>query len=93
MDTHLSIEIKFLIELFEVYCLRPGWRSRGWQTMYHLRFVLDGIRSLSPLVVLKCVFIFKSNSKSEKLVVFFWCRQDQKGTGGTEIYVFNGLEK
>ena len=57
---------------------------------YLLRFVLDGIRSHSRLVVLKCIFMFKSNSlcKSEKLVVFFWCRQDQKGTGDTETYFF-----
>ena len=36
--------------------------------MYHLRFVLDGMRSLFRLVVLKIVFMFKSNSycKSEK---------------------------
>ena len=33
-------------------------------------------------------FMFKSNSlcKSEKVVVFFWCRQDQKGTGGAVIH-------
>ena len=37
--------------------------------------------------------IQNSLCKSEKLVVFFWCRQDQKGTGGTEIYIFHGLEK
>ena len=32
--------------------------------------------------------MFKSNSlcKSEKLVVFFWCRQDQKGTGCADIH-------
>ena len=32
--------------------------------------------------------MFKSNSlcKSEKLVVFFWYRQDQKGTGGADIH-------
>ena len=30
----------------------------------------------------------KQSGKSEKLAVFFWCRQDQKGTGGTEIYTF-----
>ena len=33
-------------------------------------------------------FMFKSNSiyKFERLVVFFWCRQDQKGTGGADIH-------
>ena len=33
-------------------------------------------------------FMFKSNSlcKSEKLVVFFWCRRDQKGTDGADIH-------
>ena len=57
--------------------------------MYHLRFVLHGMRNFFRLVVLKCLFMFKSNGlcKSEKLVVFFWCRQDQKRTGGTEIFV------
>ena len=57
--------------------------------MYHLRFVLDGIRSLFRLVILKCVFIFKSNRlvNPEKNVIFFWCRQDQKGAGGAEIYI------
>ena len=29
--------------------------------MYHLRLVLGGIRSLSRQVVLKCVFMLKSN--------------------------------
>ena len=45
--------------------------------------------SLCRLVVLKCIFMFKSKSlyKSEKLV-FFWYRKVQKGTGGTEIYIF-----
>ena len=58
--------------------------------MHRRRFVLDDIRSLFRLVVLKCIFVFKSNSlcKSEKLVLFFWCRQDQKGTGGAEIHIF-----
>ena len=53
------------------------------------------MRSLFRLVILKCIFIIKSNSlyKSEKLVVFSWCRQDQIGTDGTEIYIFDGLEK
>ena len=32
-------------------------------------------------------FMFKSNSlrESEKLVAFFWCRRDQKGTDGADI--------
>ena len=56
---------------------------------------MDGVRSLCRLVILIYILMFKSNNicKSEKLVVFFWCRQDQKGTGGTEIYIFHGLEK
>ena len=60
---------------------------------YNLRFVLDGIRSFFRLVVLKCVFMFKSNSlcKSETLVAFFWCRQDQKGTGGGDIHTVTVL--
>ena len=29
----------------------------------------------------------KHSCKSEKLVVFFCCRQDQKGTGVTGIYI------
>ena len=42
-------------------------------------------------------FIFKSNSlcRSEKLAVFF-CRRNQKGTGGADIYWYvckNGLKK
>ena len=28
----------------------------------------------------------KRSCKSKKLIVFLRCRQDQKGTGGTEIY-------
>ena len=36
-----------------------------------------------------CFYVkIKQSCKSEKRVVFFWCRQDQKGTGGTEIYTF-----
>ena len=68
-------------------CLRLGRvGSRGWWAMYHLRFVLDGILSICRLVVLKCV-TFKSSStvNPKDLKVFFWCRQDQKGTG---IYIF-----
>ena len=57
--------------------------------MYDLRFVLDGVRSLFRLVDLTCVFMFKTNSlvhpKNLYQVVFFWYRQDQKGTGGTVI--------
>ena len=30
----------------------------------------------------------KQPCKSEKLVVFFWYRQDQKGTDGIEIYIY-----
>ena len=81
--------IHLSIELFKVYCLWPEWRNREWKTIYRLRFVLDGLRSLFRLVVLKCVFHvqIKQSCRSGKLVVFFWCRQDQKGTGGTEIYI------
>ena len=62
--------------------------------IYRLRFVLDGMRSLFPLLALKCTFMFKSNSLvNPKDFVFFWCRQDQKATGGAEIYIFYGLEK
>ena len=66
-------------------CGLLGWRRRYY---YRLRFILDGIRRLFHLVVLKCVFTFKPNSlcKSEKLVVFFWYRQNQKGTGGADIH-------
>ena len=66
--------------------------SRGWWAMYDLRFVLDGVRSLFRLVDLTCVFMFKTNSlvhpKNLYQVVFFWYRQDQKGTGGSEIYIY-----
>ena len=35
-----------------------------------------------------CFYVkIKQSCRSGKLVVFFWCRQDQKGTGGTEIYI------
>ena len=70
-------------------CLRLGRvGSSGWWTLYHLRFVLDGIRSLFSQVVFEVCFHahIKQSCKSEKLVVFLWYRQDQKGTGGTEIY-------
>ena len=40
-----------------------------------------------PQIVLKCIFMFKSNSLvNPEDLVFFWCSQDQKATGGTEIY-------
>ena len=56
--------------------------------MYRLRFVLDGMRSPFPLDVLKRTFMLKANSlRSPNLSVLFWCRQDQKRTGGTEIYL------
>ena len=63
--------------------------------IWHLGFVLDGIRSLFRLVVLKCAFIFNSNiiCKSEQLVVLFWCRQDQKGPGGADIYTITIAER
>ena len=61
---HLSIEIIFVIELFEAYYLRSGWRNREWQKIYRLRFVLDGVRSLCRLVVLNCIFTFKSKQSS-----------------------------
>ena len=64
-----------LIELFEVYYLRPGRRNREWWTIfaarvekpwtveiYRLRFVPDGMRNLLHLAVLKYIFMFKSNS-------------------------------
>ena len=44
-------------------CLRLGKvESREWQTMYGLRSVLGGVRSLFRLVVSKCIFMFKSSS-------------------------------
>ena len=54
------------------------------------------MRSLFRLVVLKCMFMSKSNSlcKSEELVVFFWYGQGQKGLVELKyIHIFNGLEK
>ena len=68
------------------HLLNPSMR----RSLYRLRFVLDGMRSLFRLVVLKCIFMFESNSlcKSEKLAAFFWYRQGQKGTGSGEIYIF-----
>ena len=53
--------------------------------------VLDGIISPFPLAVFKCVFMYKPNSLANPKIffVFIWCRQDQKGTGWTEIY-FDG---
>ena len=44
------------------------------------------MRSLFPLVVLKCVFMLKSNSLVNPKDLFF-CGVDQKGTGGAEIYI------
>ena len=34
----------------------------------------------------------KRLGKSEEIVVFFLCREDHKGTDGTEIYIVNKLE-
>ena len=47
--------------------------------------------SFSPGSFEMCFFFQKSNGlcKPEKLVVFFCCKQDQKGTGGAEIYTFH----
>ena len=53
---------------------------------------MNGIRSLFPLVGLKGIFMFKSNglvNPKSLRTVFSCCRQDQKGTGGTEVYIFN----
>ena len=69
--------------------------------LYRLRFVLGDIRSLFRLVVLKCVFTFKSNSlcKCEKKryqVVFSGVDRTRRGLVGlkhTSKYIFNGLEK
>ena len=46
-------------------------------------------------VVLKCIFHvqIKQSCKSERLVAFFWCGRDQKGPGGAEIHIFDGLKK
>ena len=48
------------------------------------------MRGFFRLVVLKCTFMFKSNSlcKFEKLVVFLWHIQALRGTGRAEIYIF-----
>ena len=62
----------------------------------NLRFVQDGIRNLFlPPVVWKCVFMFKSAflCKSEKLAVFSWCRQEQKGPGETGIHTITSWRK
>ena len=57
--------------------------------------VLDGIRSSFPLVVLNCIFMFESNNlvNPKTLVCFFWCGQDLKGTGWTEIYCYGWRSK
>ena len=60
-------------------------------------FILDDTRRLCFRLVLKCIFRFKSNRlcnpKNVYLGVFFWYKQDQKGTGGTDTYSFNGPAK
>ena len=46
---------------------------------------------LSPSCFEVCFHVqIKQSCKSEHLLCFFWCRQDQKGTGWTEIY-FEGV--
>ena len=58
---------------------------------YRLRFVLDGMRSLFPIliVVLEYMFVFKLQScESERLQVFFSCKQDQKGTDRAKMHIF-----
>ena len=52
-------------------------------------------KTFFALVASKCIFMFKSSSlcKSEKLVVFFWCRQYQMGPGRNEMYTISGMEK
>ena len=69
MDTPLDRIIDFGRNVTYLFCGKYGTRR-----YYHLRFVLDGIRSLFRLVALKCFFLFKSNSlcKSEKLAAFLW---------------------
>ena len=49
--------------------------------------VLDGRRGSFPLAVLKCIFTLKKKGLvNPKIIRVFWCRQDQKETGGAEIY-------
>ena len=68
------------------------WSLPGNSRERYEGFVLGGIRSLFFFrrVVLKFIFMFKSNrlcksEKKKKLVGFFSCRQDQKGTGRTDV--------
>lgn len=69
--------------------------SREWYEEGRIssRFILDGIRSPIPLVILGSVF---SCSKQTVLVIsngpFPWFRQNPDVTGRTEIVFFNGLE-
>ena len=75
--------------------------SREWKTIYRLRFVLDGMRSIFSLVVFEEYFHvqIKCSCKSKTLtrycVLVVWTGPE--GDGGSEIYIyiyrFNGLEK
>ena len=50
----------------------------------------DGMRSPFPMVVMKRIFMFKSNSLLVNPKIFrVFCSKDQKGTGWTETF-FNG---
>ena len=57
--------------------------------MYRLRFVLDGMRNLFHLVVLECIFMFKSSSlvNPKDMQCFSGIDMGQKGTGRAEIYI------
>ena len=62
--------------------------------MYRLRSVLDGTRSLFRLVVLKYVFMFKSNSLvNPKDLCFSGVDRNRRGLVGLKYIYFNDLEK
>lgn len=65
--------------------------SREWYEEGRIssRFILDGIRSPIPLVILGSVFfMFKTNSPCKSNGPFPWFRQKPDVTGRTEIDFF-----
>ena len=69
---------------------RPGWRNREWEKIYRLTFVLDSMRSLFRLLVLICVFMFKSNSlvNPKNLQCFSGLDRTRRGLEGRKYSFF-----
>ena len=72
---------------FEVYFLRLGWKAvNGGQYIVKDSFWMVYVAFFPGRFAVYFHVHIKRSCKSKKLIVFLWCSQDQKGTGGTDIY-------